>query len=121
MHVDADGDHDKANIDLPGFHLHADGDKADIQMPGVHIDANGDKAQVNAGWGSHKAVVNADGNGAEVRAGDVTNGSANLTYVLASSTPGTHGPARGGLHRPRGGGGSAGGRRVPHPRYPPGP
>ena len=91
VHIDADGDHDKANIDLPGFHLHADGDKADIQMPGVHIDANGDKAQVNTGWGLHKAVVNADSNGAEVRAGDVTGGSANLTYVLASSKPGPTG------------------------------
>lgn len=91
VHIDADGDHDKANIDLPGFHLHADGGKADIQMPGVHIDADGDKAQVKTGWGSHSAVVNANGNGAEVRAGEVSGDSANLTYVLASSTPGPTG------------------------------
>jgi hypothetical protein len=92
VHISADGDHDRANIDLPGFHLHANGDgKANISMPGVTINADGDKAQVNAGWGAHKAVVNANSNGAEVRAGSVNTSVADLTYVLASSTAGPTG------------------------------
>ena len=83
VHVNADGDHDRANIDLPGFHLHANGSgAADIQMPGVSINANGDKAQISTGFGAHKAVVNANSGGAEVRAGSVDGSTADLTATL---------------------------------------
>lgn len=86
------GGRDRANIDLPGFHIHADGDKAQIQLPGVSINADGDKAQVHAGWaGLGNATVNAHEGGAEIRAGGVGPQGANLTYVLASDTPGPSG------------------------------
>ena len=91
VHIAADGDHDNANIDLPGFHLHTNDGKADISMPGVHINADGDNARVNAGWGAHKANIIANDSGAEVRAGDVNGQRADLTYVLASKAVGPTG------------------------------
>lgn len=92
VYISSDAGRDQARIDLPGFHLNADGDKASIRMPGVAIDADGDNAKVATGWaGPHGATVNAHGGGAEIRAGGVGANGADVTYLLASDTPGPSG------------------------------
>ena len=92
VHVSSDADGDQAHIDLPGFHLNASGGKADIRMPGVSINADGDKAKVSTGVdGREQAVVDAHAGGAEIRAGGVGANGADVTYLLASDTPGPSG------------------------------
>ena len=92
VYVSGDADHDQAHIDLPGFHLNASDGKASIRMPGVAIDADGDNAKVATGWaGARGATVNAHNGGAEIRAGGVGANGADVTYLLASDTPGPSG------------------------------
>ena len=92
VHVSSDQAGDQAHIDLPGFHLNASGGRADIRMPGVSINADGDKARVSTGVGGREqAVVDAHAGGAEIRAGGVGANGADVTYLLASDTPGPSG------------------------------
>ena len=87
----AANDKDTARIDVPGVHIDARGDKAEVRVFGVTVDADNDKANVNAGFGSNRAVVSADDHGAEVRATDIDAVNANIVLVLASETPGPTG------------------------------
>jgi hypothetical protein len=92
VEVSRDTGRDQAHIDLPGFHLNASGGKASIRMPGVNINADGDDAKVVTGWGgAGGATVSAHEGGAEIRAGGVDGRGADLTYLLASDTPGPTG------------------------------
>ena len=84
------GDH--AHIDLPGFHVNASGDRASIHLPGVTINADGDDAKVSTGPEGHEhSVVSAHPGGAEIRVGGVNSNGADMTYLLASDTPGPTG------------------------------
>ena len=92
VYVGSDKAGDHAHIDLPGFHLNASGDKASIRLPGVSINADGDDAKVTTGREGHEtSVVNAHQGGAEIRVGGVNANGADMTYLLASDTPGPTG------------------------------
>lgn len=87
------GKHDKADIDLPGLHVHADGSgKATIRLPGVSIDADDDKAKIKTSWGGVKnAVIDADKTGAEIRAANSDSANVDAVYILASEAAGPDG------------------------------
>jgi hypothetical protein len=86
------GDHDHTHIDLPGLHIDADGDKAHVRLPGVAVDADGDKAKVHTGIsGFAHADIEANGGDAIIRAGASDQNGADMTYILASDTPGPEG------------------------------
>jgi hypothetical protein len=74
---------DKANVDMPGIHIHADGDKSDVKIFGVNIHSDGDKADIHAGSGNKQADIHANGNGATIRANDNDNGNTEMVFVLA--------------------------------------
>jgi hypothetical protein len=74
---------DRADIDLPFFHVHTVGEHADVRMFGVKVHADGDNADVNVGRGHKHTVVHAGADGAEVIAEDVGRTNAALVYVLA--------------------------------------
>jgi len=75
---------DRADIDLPFFHVHTVGEHADVRMFGIKVHADGDNADVNVGHGHKHTVVHASSEGAEVIAEDVGRTNAALVYVLAS-------------------------------------
>ncbi len=107
VYVGADKGASTAHIDLPGFHLNASNDKANIRLPGVSIDADGDDAKVTtAAGGLGGTQVQAHRGGAEIRTGGVNANGVQLTYLLASNTPGPGGyrvvgyRAKGPLHGP---------------------
>jgi hypothetical protein len=75
---------DRADVDLPFFHVHTVGDRADVRMFGVRIHSQGENADVNVGRGHKHAVVHAGARGAEVSVEDVGRSNASLVYVLAS-------------------------------------
>ena len=92
VYVNGDEAEHHAHIDLPGFHLNASDGKATIQMPGVSINADGDDAKVTTGAGGHAStVVSAHPRGAEIRIGGVNANGADMTYLLASDSPGPAG------------------------------
>lgn len=82
--VDSNEPGDRADIDLPFFHVHTRGDHAEVRMFGIKVHAEGEKADVNVGHGHKHTVVHAGANGAEVLAEDVGRSNASLVYVLAS-------------------------------------
>lgn len=110
----AAGSHDRADIDLPGFHIHTHGDHAEVRLPGISVDADDDKhgdggsshgnAHVSVAGGlvdvrahNDAAIIHVRSRGSGVRAG----------YRLADKTPSpegwrlvgydAHGPAGGPL------------------------
>lgn len=83
---------DHTHIDLPGLHIDTDGDRAQVHLPGVSIDSDGDKAKVHTGFGGVVgADISADKGGATIRAGGADADGADLTFILASDTPGPDG------------------------------
>jgi hypothetical protein len=74
---------DKANVDMPGIHIHSNGDKSQVKIFGVTVDSDNDKANVHVGSGSKQASVNADDHGATIRANDVSNGNTESVFILA--------------------------------------
>jgi hypothetical protein len=88
--VESHHSHDKADIDLPGLHIHADGTgKASVRLPGISVDADDDKALVKTSWGGMKnAVIDADKTGAEIRAVNSDSANVDVIYILASDAPG---------------------------------
>jgi hypothetical protein len=88
--VESHHSHDKADIDLPGLHIHADGTgKATVRLPGITVDADDDKALVKTSWGGMKnAVIDADKTGAEIRAVNSDPANVDAIYILASDTAG---------------------------------
>ena len=92
VYVGADKAGDHAHIDLPGFHVNTSGDRASIRLPGVTINADGDDSKVSTGPEGHEtSVVSAHPGGAEIRVGGVNSNGADMTYLLASDTPGPTG------------------------------
>jgi hypothetical protein len=93
VNVDAgSGDRDHAKIDLPGLHIDADGNKADIKILGADIKADGDHADIKTDAGGMKgATIHAGPGGAEIRAGDVGQHSAELVFILAGDNAGPSG------------------------------
>lgn len=85
---------DRANIDLPGFHIHADGGKAHIRLPGVSIDADDDDdahVHTNLAGGMSNVMVDAHSGGAVIHAGEAGAHGADMVLLLASDTPGPGG------------------------------
>ncbi len=92
VYVGHDKGSSEAHIDFPGFHLNASDDKASIRLPGVAIDSDGGDAKVSTGAGGQGGTeVQAHNGGAEIRTGGVNANGAELTYLLASDTPGPTG------------------------------
>jgi hypothetical protein len=82
--VDRDEPGDRADIDLPFFHVHTVGGRADVRMFGVKIHSEGENADVDVGRGGKHTVVHAGAEGAEVTAEDVGRTRTSLVYVLAA-------------------------------------
>lgn len=82
--VDKDERGDRADIDLPFFHVHTVGDHTDVRMFGVKVHSQGENADVSVGHGHKHTVVHAGANGAEVLAEDVGRSNASMVYVLAA-------------------------------------
>ena len=82
--VDKDEPGDRADIDLPFFHIHTRGDHADVRVFGVKVHSVGDNADVDVGHGHKRTVVHAGSDGAEVVAEDVGRSNASMVYVLAA-------------------------------------
>jgi hypothetical protein len=82
---------DRADIDLPFFHIHTVGNHADVRMFGVKVHSEGENADVNVSHGHKHTVVHAGADGAEVVAEDVGRTNAALVYVLASDKHPTSG------------------------------
>ena len=82
--VDRDEPGERADIDLPFFHVHTVGDRTDVKMFGVKVRSEGENADVNVGHGHRHAVVHAGREGAEVSAEDVGRTNTSLVYVLAA-------------------------------------
>jgi len=75
---------DRADIDVPFVHVHANGDQADIRLFGIfHIRARDDDADVDVSRGRKHTAVRAGMRGAEVVADEVGRNNASLVYVLA--------------------------------------
>jgi hypothetical protein len=88
---------DKADIDLPGLHIHTDASgRAKVDVAGVHVDAQdgadhrGDRATVQVGDGAHGVHVEANDGGAQIRISEKGLGY-RARYVLVSEQPGPHG------------------------------
>ncbi len=82
--IDRDEPGDRADIDLPFFHVHSVGDHADVKIFGVKVHSEGENADVQAHVGGTHTIVHASSSGAEVTAEDVGRTNASLIYVLAS-------------------------------------
>ena len=82
---DESGGNDKANVDMPGIHIHSDGGKSQVKIFGVTVDSDDDhnRATVHAGSGDKQASVNADDHGATIRANDASNGNVESVFILA--------------------------------------
>ena len=75
---------ERADIDLPFFHIHTAGEHADVRIFGVKVHSQGENADVDVGHGHKHTVVHAGADGAEVLAEDVTRTNASMVYVLAA-------------------------------------
>jgi len=77
---------DRADVDVPFVHVHANGDQADVRLFGVfHIRAKDDDADVDMSRGRKHTAVHAGLRGAEVIADEVGRNNASLVYVLAGN------------------------------------
>ena len=87
-----DGDHDHANIDLPGLHVKADGDKATVNLPGIHINAEGDVAHITTSIGALKnAKIDANDDGAKIEADMTDAANVDMTWFIAAKAAGPSG------------------------------
>jgi hypothetical protein len=82
--VDRNETGDRADIDLPFFHVHAVGEHADVRIFGVKVHSEGKNADVDVGHGHKHTVVHAGADGAEVLAEDIGRSNASMVYVLAA-------------------------------------
>jgi hypothetical protein len=77
---------DRADVDVPFVHVHANGDQADVRLFGIfHIRARDDDADVDVSHGRKHTAVHAGLHGAEVVADEVGRNNASLVYVLAGN------------------------------------
>jgi hypothetical protein len=89
-----DKDRDNVNIDLPGISIHADDKNANVHVGGVHIDADGENnsAHITGGHGGRgQFTVDANDNGAVVRARSFGGPNIEESWIWASKTPGPDG------------------------------
>ena len=87
-----DGDHDRANIDLPGLHVKADGDKATVNLPGIHINAEGDVAHITTSIGALKnAKIDANDDGARIEADMTDAANVDMTWFVVAKAAGPNG------------------------------
>jgi hypothetical protein len=82
--VDRNEPGDRADIDLPFFHVHAVGEHADVRIFGIKVHSDGENADVNVSHGHKHTIVHAGGQGAEVLAEDIGQRNASMVYVLAA-------------------------------------
>jgi hypothetical protein len=82
---------ERADVDLPFFHVHTINDRSDVKIFGVTIHDDGKNAEVSVKKGGKHTVVHATPAGAEVVAEDVGRTNAELVYVLASDRRGPGG------------------------------
>jgi len=81
-----DGPGDRADVDVPFVHVHANGDQADVRLFGIfHIVSRDHDADIDVGHGRKHTVVHAGLRGAEVIADEVGKTNASLVYVLAGN------------------------------------
>jgi hypothetical protein len=81
-----DGPGDRADVDVPFVHVHANGDQADVRLFGIfHIVSRDHDADIDMGHGRKHTVVHAGLRGAEVIADEVGRTNASLVYVLAGN------------------------------------
>lgn len=78
---------DRADVDLPFFHVHTVGERADVSILGVRIHADGDDAEVHAGGARKHTIVRAGPQGAEIITEDLGRANAEMVYVLAAERP----------------------------------
>lgn len=90
------GARNRADIDLPGLHIHSQGSgRADVDVGGVHVTARDhgtghDDAHVVVDGGHGGVTVDAHDGGAQVRIEESGKG-VRLAYFLESEEPGPHG------------------------------
>lgn len=92
-------DKDRADIDLPGFHVHTHGDRAQVRMPGISVDAQDDDKNHGHGSSHGAAHVKIGGDMVDVRANDDAaivrirehGAGVRAAYRLADATPGPDG------------------------------
>jgi hypothetical protein len=85
---------DDVNIDLPGISIHADDQNAKVHVGGVHIDADGQNNSAHitgGGHGSGQFTVDANDNGAVVRARTFGGPNVEESWIWASKTAGPDG------------------------------
>jgi hypothetical protein len=93
---DTKNSHERADIDLPGLHIHSQGSgRADVDVGGVHVTAHDhgqghDDAHVVVDGGHGGVTVDAHDGGAQVRIQESGKG-VRLAYFLESEQPGPHG------------------------------
>jgi len=86
------GDHDHANIDLPGLHVNTDGDKATVNLPGIHINAEGDVAHISTEIGALKnAKIDANDDGAKIEADMTDAANVDMTWFVVGKAAGPNG------------------------------
>jgi hypothetical protein len=81
-----DGPGNRADVDVPFVHVHANGDRADVRLFGIfHISGRNHErdADIDSDHGRKHAAVHAGLHGAEVIADDIGRNNASLVYVLA--------------------------------------
>lgn len=90
------GDHDRVNIDLPGFHINTEGGDAKLKIAGIKIDADEDSDTVHvsrkpkSGWG-RSFTVDANNNGAVIRTETDGRNNVKRMLILASEDAGPQG------------------------------
>lgn len=82
---------DRADIDLPFFHVHTVGDRAEVKVFGIKVHSEGDNAEVHVGGARKHTVVHAGPDGAEIVSEDLGKTNAELVYVLAADKPAASG------------------------------
>ena len=83
---DKDGPGDRADVDVPFVHVHANGEQADVRLFGIfHIVSRDHDADIDVGHGRKHTAVHAGLRGAEVIADEVGKSNASLVYVLAGN------------------------------------
>lgn len=78
---------DRADVDLPFFHVHTAGDRAEVKVFGIKVHSEGDNAEVHMGGARKHTVVHAGPQGAEIVTEDLGKTNAELVYVLAADKP----------------------------------
>ena len=91
--VNGEPDRDKADIDLPGIHIHAHGDTANVDVAGVHVNSNDEgehKATITTHVNNERVLINAGEGGARIHI-DENGQGVRSSFMLAARDPGPNG------------------------------